>query len=163
MDDETGGEKRARVPTVADLARIARSLNEEGVRYAVIGGFAIIHHGLARATNDIDLLVDPSPENVDRVRRALAVLEDRAALDVRPDDVAHYNVVRIADEIVVDLIGSAAGVTFGDLEDSIEHGEIEGVRVPYPAPAALLRTKQTVRDKDVVDRQFLEALLRGEI
>lgn len=79
-----------------------------------------------------------------------------------PDDIAHYDVVRIADEVVVDLIGSAAGVTFGDLEGSIEHSEIQGVSVPYPTPAALLRTKQTVRDKDVAYRQFLEALLRGE-
>ncbi len=162
MDDESGGAQRARVPTSEDLARIARSLNDHGVRYAVIGGFAIIHHGFARATNDIDLLVDPSPENVERIRQALAVLEDRAALDVRPTDIAEYNVVRIADEIVVDLIGSAAGVTLADIAAEMEHSEVDGVPVPYPSPAALLRTKQTVRDKDVQDRDFLEALLREE-
>jgi hypothetical protein len=159
VDDKPGGEKRARVPTDADLARIARSLNDHQARYAVVGGFAVIHHGLARATNDIDLLIDPSPDNVERVRQALAILEDHASLELRTTDIAEYNVVRVADEIVVDLIGAAAGVTLDELEGAIEHGEVDGVPIPYPTAAALLRTKQTVRDKDVGDRLFLESLL----
>lgn len=122
-----------------------------------------VHYGFARATNDIALLVDASPDNIERVRGALSCLEDQAVLEVRPTDVAEYNVVRIADEIVVDLIGSAAGVTFAELENSLEFGEVDGVSVPYPTPEQLLRTKQTVREKDVVDRQFLEALLRGDV
>ncbi|HEY3235255.1 MAG TPA: nucleotidyl transferase AbiEii/AbiGii toxin family protein [Polyangiaceae bacterium] len=162
MDDESGSAKRARIPTNADLARIARSLNQHGVKYAVIGGFAVIHHGFVRATNDIDLLVDASPENVERLRAALSILEDQAALDLDPNDVAKYNVVRVADEVVVDVIGSAAGVRLAELV-SIEYAEIDGVSVPYPSPADLLRTKQTVRDRDALDRQFLEALLRGEM
>jgi hypothetical protein len=163
VDDESGSAKRARIPTDADVARIARSLNEHGVKYAVVGGFAVIHYGYARATNDIDLLVDPSVENVQRLRSALSILEDRAVLDVGPNDIAEYNVVRVADEVVVDLMASAAGVTLAELGSSIEYGEIHGVLIPYPSPGALLRTKQTVREKDAMDRRFLEALIRGEI
>jgi len=60
-----------RTPTTEDLRRIARSLTEHQVRYAVVGGFAMAYHGLARPTEDIDLLIDPDPANVGRVRQAL--------------------------------------------------------------------------------------------
>jgi len=159
VDDEGGGPLSARPPTQKDLARIARALNEKGARYVVIGGFAMLHHGFARATMDIDLLVDPTPANVDLVREALCVLEDRAALDIKPGDVAEYNVVRIADEIVVDLLAAACSVALADVADEIETGEVEGVPVPYLSPKALLLTKQTLRDKDRLDRLFLEGLL----
>jgi hypothetical protein len=161
MVDEPDDPPSARAPTPSDLARIARRLNDLGARYAVVGGFAMAHHGLVRPTMDLDLLVDPKPANVKLVCEALAILEDRAALAMDATDVQNYSVVRVADEIVVDLMASAAGITLDDLE--VEYGEIDGVRIPYPTPAALLRTKQTVRDKDVPDRNYLEALLRGGI
>jgi hypothetical protein len=157
-----GGEKRARVPTEADLRRIAARLNDLGARYAVIGGFAMIHHGFARATMDLDLLVDARPENVERIRQGLSILEDQAVLELAPDELEKYAVVRVADEIVVDLLSSACGVTYDDLRDEIEWAELGGIDVPYASPAALLRTKQTVRDKDVLDRLFLEKLLAEE-
>ena len=50
MDDKGGRPLSARPPTRQDLARIARALNEAGAKYAVIGGFAMLHHGFARAT-----------------------------------------------------------------------------------------------------------------
>jgi len=100
---------------------------------------------------------------VERLRTALSILEDRAVLEVRPTDVAEYNVVRVADEVVIDLMASAAGVTLAELAPDVEYGEIEGVSIPYPSPAALLRTKQTMREKDAADCRFLEALLRGEL
>lgn len=68
----------------------------------LIGGFAVILHGFVRATKDIDLLVDASPENVQRLKRAMAVLPDNAIALISDDEVDKYKVVRIADEIVVD-------------------------------------------------------------
>jgi hypothetical protein len=159
--DGTENPPSARAPTPADLARIADRLNALGARYAIVGGFAMAHHRLVRPTMDIDLLVDAAPDNVARVCEALSILEDRAALEMDPLDVGKYTVVRVADEIVVDVMASAAGVTLAELE--IEYGEIDGVRIPYPTPAALLRTKHTVRDKDVPDRVYLEALVRGQV
>lgn len=160
MDGGTVGEEGPRTPTPADLARIARSLNEFGARYAVIGGFAMQHYGLARPTQDIDLLVDPDAANVERVRQALCVLADRAALEVAPEDVAAYSVVRVADEVVVDLLASACGVRYADIAERLEFGHTAGTTIPYAAPEDLLRTKDTIRPKDAVDRDFLERLIR---
>jgi predicted nucleotidyltransferase len=82
----------ARAPEPRDLARIARALNDAGARYVLIGGFAVIAHGGDRFTKDIDLLVDDSPENVARLRQALAVLPDNAVADVADDDLRTHTV-----------------------------------------------------------------------
>jgi hypothetical protein len=48
----------SRAPELEDLLSLCQALNAEGVRYVLIGGFAVILHGFVRATKDIDLLVD---------------------------------------------------------------------------------------------------------
>ena len=160
MDGGPDREEGPRTPTPADLELIARNLNERGARYAVIGGFALQFYGFSRPTQDIDLLVDPSPQNVRKVTEALAVLSDHASLEVGPDDLNQYSVVRVADEIVVDLLGSACGVTFEDVSGRLEFASGPGTRIPYASPADLLRMKDTVRPKDHMDREFLTRLLR---
>jgi len=162
LADKGSGPLLSRAPTESDLVRIARSLNAEGVSYAVIGGFAMIHYGYVRATMDIDLLVRPEPENIERIRRALSILEDKAVLDVRPDDVKQYNVVRVADEVVIDLLAQACEVTLTDVAAEIEMEVVHGVAIPFLSPKALLMTKQTPRDKDALDRLFLQELLAND-
>ncbi len=158
MDDETN-HLHARTPRPEDLVRICRSLNEHGARYFLIGGFAVIAHGLERPTKDIDLLVDDSPENISRVKEALGVLEDNAAAEMADDEVKKYSIVRVADEIVVDLLGRACGVTYADAERDAGMYELDGVRIPLVSPRTLIRTKQTGRPSDAADREFLEGVL----
>jgi hypothetical protein len=62
----------SRAPELGDLLSLCKALNAEGVRYALIGGFAVILHGFVRATKDVDLLIDASVENVRRLKRAMA-------------------------------------------------------------------------------------------
>lgn len=69
----------------------------------------MIAHGGRRTTRDIDLLVDDSPGNIARVKQGLRVLPDNAAADVDDMDVQRHVVVRVADEIVVDLMAAPAG------------------------------------------------------
>jgi Nucleotidyl transferase of unknown function (DUF2204) len=152
----------ARAPRVADLARICRALNAAGARYLLIGGFAVIAHGAGRTTLDIDLLVDDSPENVARVTEALGVLEDHAARDVRPDDVKNYVVVRVADEVVVDIMGRAGGLNYADAIVDAETFQIQGVDVPIASKRTLIRMKNTVRPSDRADREYLQARLDEE-
>ena len=161
MDDEND-RRVAREPEVGDLVKICRSLNENGARYALIGGFALIAHGGARTTKDIDLLVDPSPENIARTKRALAVLEDNAAAELADDDVARYAVCRVADEVIVDLLARACSVTYEQAQADMEWIELEGVRIPVVSKRTLLATKETVRPQDAADRQLLEWLIHAE-
>ena len=152
----------ARAPQIADLARICHALNEAGARYVLIGGFAVIAHGASRTTQALDLLIDDSPDNVARVTQALGILADNAARDVAPDDVHRYTVVRVADEIVVDLLGRACGVTYADAIPDAERMDIGGVLVPVASKRTLMLTKDTARPTDRADREYLQALLHEE-
>lgn len=158
MDDSHDG-PYAREPQLEDLARIARALNDQGARYVLIGGFAVIAHGGARTTKDIDLLIESTPDNVSRVRRALQVLEDKAVNDVADEDVARYSVVRVADEIVVDLMASACGVDYAEAHRDAVAITFETVPIQVASPATLIRTKNTMRPSDAADRLFLQALI----
>lgn len=158
MDDPHDG-TYAREPQLEDLARLGRSLNAHHVRYVLIGGFAVIAHGGARTTKDVDLLIDAEPENVARVRQALLVLEDHAANDVADGDVARYSVVRVADEIVVDLMALACGVDYAEASRDAVTLLFGDVPMPVASPQTLMRTKNTVRPSDAADRQFLQALI----
>lgn len=158
MDDPHDG-AYSREPQLEDLARLGRSLNDHDVRYVLIGGFAVIAHGGARTTKDVDLLIDPEPENVARVRAALQVLEDRAVNDVADGDVARYSVVRVADEIVVDLMAKACDVDYAEACRDAVTVLFADVPIPVASPRTLMRTKNTVRPADAADRQFLQALI----
>ena len=160
MDDPEHG-PHAREPQVEDVARICDALNRAGAQYLLIGGFAVIAHGGARTTKDIDLLVDPSPENIARIRKALSILEDNAAAEIADDEVARYAVVRVADEVVIDLMARACGIDYREASLDAEATTIQGVTVPVASPETLLRTKNTVRPSDALDRAFLEAVIAG--
>ena len=151
----------ARAPDPDDLVRICRALNDAGARYVLIGGFALVAHGAGRFTKDIDLLIDDAPENVSRVKHALSVLSDNAAADVADTDVRDHVVVRVADEVVVDLMGKACGLTYADAVADVERREFGGTTIPVASPATLIKTKNTDRPQDAIDREFLEAVLRG--
>jgi hypothetical protein len=147
-----------RPPTLDDIRRICQALDATGARYLLIGGFAVILHGGERTTKDIDLLVDPAPDNIARLKSALAVLEDNAAAEIVPDDLERYTVVRVADEVMVDLLGAACGVTWAEAQVSARRIDLDGTPVLFADKRTLIRTKQTLRPSDAADRAWLEAL-----
>jgi hypothetical protein len=156
------GEDReySRQPRPEDLVKICKALNGEGARYVLIGGFAVIARGLERPTKDIVLLVDSAPENIERIKRALAILPDNAVREVQADEVERYDVIRIADEVVVDLMTKACGVTWQEADRDSEILELDGTEIPIAGLETLIRTKQTARPHDAADREFLERLRR---
>ena len=151
-----------RPPEQIDLVRLCRELNQRHARYLIIGGMAINQLGLIRATEDIDLLIEPSRENQERVRTALEILPDKAVRELLPDDLDNYFVVRVADEIVVDLMLKACGVSYEEAAAEIVFRQLGDVTVPFASAKLMLRLKQTHREKDEVDRQFLEQKLREQ-
>ena len=160
MDDQSNRRDYSRNPTVDDLIKLCKSLNNANVQYVVIGGFAVAHHGFLRTTGDIDLLIDSSPENVEKIRKALVYLPDKAVLEVKPTDVQSYTVVRVADEIVIDLLEKACGVTYHQIREDLDPAMIQGVKIPFIGLRSLVLTKQSLRPQDVQDRAFLEEKIR---
>ncbi len=163
MDDESnrragdsGSELEPRLPEEADLVLICRRLNELGAKYLVVGGFAIIYGGYPRTTTDIDLVLATDLENEALVYRALEVLPDKAVLELKPGEVAQYIVVRVADEVVVDLMRSASGIEYAEAAREIIIREVQGVPIPFASPRLLWRMKaHTHREKDAGDLVFL--------
>ncbi|MDA8824239.1 hypothetical protein N9N41_07055, partial [Opitutales bacterium] len=152
-------ELTSRDPDQGDLLKICKSLNEHGAKYLVIGGMAMVLHGFNRGTEDIDLLVDKASSNIAILKQALSILPDNAIRDVLDSDVEKYEVVRVADEVVVDLMGSACGINFKSAENQIEWHEIDGVEIPFASAELMLKTKQTLREKDEIDRLYLKRIL----
>ncbi len=123
---------------------------------------AVVQQGFLRATEDIDLLLDGAPENVTRVRRALEILPDRAIREMGTNDLERYTVVRVVDEIVVDLMLRACGIGYEEARDETEWIPLDGVPIPFASARLLLRMKQSDREKDALDRRFLEQKLADQ-
>jgi Nucleotidyl transferase of unknown function (DUF2204) len=162
MDDAPDrGESRA--PRLEDLLELCKALNREGARYVLIGGFAVILHGFVRATKDVDFLIDASESNVQAVKRAMATLPDNAAALLADDEILKYQVVRVADEIVVDLLGAACGIAYFEaLAAGFDHFNIQGVEIPVASKELLIRMKATIRESDAVDVRFLRLRIEEE-
>jgi predicted nucleotidyltransferase len=151
----------ARDATSDDLRRVIRALNEAGAEYLLIGGYALAAWGHQRATRDIDILVRPTRDTGERVKRALLVLPDRAAADLDPAWFEESDTIRVADEIVVDVMFNACGETYESLkvfERTLDLGD--GTVVRTVDLEGLLKTKQTTRNKNDDDRIFIETALR---
>ena len=95
-------------------------------------------------------------ENQSRVKRALEVLPDKAILELGNDDFRDYIVIRVSDEILVDIMTAACGVEFDEASSEIEWATFEAVAIPFATAELLLRLKQTLRENDVADRIFLQ-------
>jgi len=155
-DDTTQPGLASREPTVEDLRNLCRELNQRGARYVVIGGFAIRAAGYARQTMDVDLLVADDADNEARVFDALATLPDAAVRELEPGELQKYTVIRVADEIVVDLMRVAGGIDYAEAAKEVVVIDVDGVPIPFASPRLLWRLKiVTGREKDAGDLVFL--------
>lgn len=153
-----------RPATWDDVKTLARYLTEAGVAYALVGGYAIAAHGFNRFSEDIDILVDPSPDNSRRWILALARLPDAAAAelaaegDVFADDRRYA--IRINDEFTIDVMPSIAGFTWEEMKPHITTTMIDDVTIRLLDLPGLLKTKQGVRPKDQMDAAVIAAALK---
>ena len=164
MDDEiyrskeivTNEDEESRQPTVEDLLALCREMNRQGAKYIIVGGFAIRGAGYLRETGDLDVIIETSVENEARIFRSLEILPDKAVLQLEPGEVSQYTVVRVADEIVVDLMQSASGIDYDEAIKDVVIRTVQNVPIPFASPKLLWRMKKnTHREKDRADLVFL--------
>ena len=162
MDDENAGAQRpgqdleCRPPIQGDVVALCRELNRHGARYVVVGGFAILAAGYPRMTADVDLIVAADVENERNLFAALSTLPDNAARELQPGELQRYNVIRVADEFLVDLMVSAGGIDYAEAARDVVIHELDGVPIPFASPRLLWRMKAvTHRAKDEPDLVFL--------
>ena len=144
-----------------EIIRVLQAFAAAKLEYVLIGAAAMGFHGVVRATEDIDLFIRPTPENIERLRQAFrdAYAGDPYIEDIRTEDLlGEYPAVRYyppAGDLYFDVLtrlGTAA--SFETVEAEIK--EIEGTQVTVATPRALYRLKKdTVRP---LDRQDAAAL-----
>lgn len=133
-----------------------------GVRFVVVGAHALAVHGVSRATVDLDVLVEPEPENADRV--ILALRQFGAPLAAhrisrsdfeRPDTIYQLGLPPNR----IDVITSIDGVSFEQAWAGHVESNVDGLSVPFLGRTELLTNKRTTgRTKDLADVEALEAV-----
>ena len=115
-----------------DFREFIQSLNDNGVRYLVVGGYAVAFHGHPRYTKDIDFWVWLDDENSHNIIRALDQL-GFGSLDLTAEDFTE------PDQIIqlgfppnrIDLITTLEGVSFPECYSSRIVTTIEGIAVDF--------------------------------
>ncbi len=141
------------------LVRLSRA----GVDYLVAGGVAVCLNGYVRTTQDIDLLVEASPENLRRLLDCLAEFGQGFSRELSPDDFPlEEGAVRIVEDFTVDVFTLMRSRTFADFSATARKLEVDGAAICYLAPQALIELKSAShREKDQLDVAALRQLLAG--
>ncbi len=144
-------------PDFSDLlAEFARC----GVRFAVVGGYAVAHHGRPRATKDLDILVSGRADNLDRAATALAAFGAPGAVvdgvrRLEPSEIAYFGVPPLR----IDIMRRADGIDSEEAiasADCVQHGDIW---IPVIGLELLIANKRAAgRPQDLADVAFLERL-----
>jgi predicted nucleotidyltransferase len=152
-------DKDLRAATRNDLLLVLKLLNESGVEYMLVGGYALLAHGYMRATTDIDVLVPGNLDSGRKVIRALMALPNQAAKGMEPEWFTEGGTIRVGDEFMVDVMTNANGHTYEELLNHVETIDLDGTPVRTLDLEGLLLTKQTMRAKDAGDRLAIERAL----
>ena len=141
------------------LIRVCTLLNAAGAEYLVVGAWALILNNVVRATEDVDILIAAHRANYERVIRALSQLEDGSASELTPQDFEENVVIKVADEVEVDVSTQAWTMTYAEAFPNALAVEVDGVSIPYLSLPDLIRSKETYRDQDKADIERLRRLL----
>ncbi|MEN9509389.1 MAG: hypothetical protein RLZZ621_1952 [Gemmatimonadota bacterium] len=142
------------------VARVCALLNEHEANYVVVGGSAMQLWGSSRATRDVDIMIEPTRENAERVLAALCELPFRVAEDLLPDDLLRRAVTMIGDTPNVDVLTQAWNLKWPQATRDVAVFDVEGVPVPTVSIDALIVSKQTGRLQDQADIDALEEIRR---
>lgn len=155
---------------------VFEALNREGVRYVVVGGMAVVLHGYARLTADLDLAVDLDPTEAAKAVGTLTGLGLRPTVPVEPADFADPRVRAswVADKGMkvfslrdpenplraVDMFVENP-VDFGQLWEHSESMDLAGSAVRVASLPDLIAMKRLAgRPQDLEDVEALEEILR---
>ncbi len=150
----------AKVNLSPNFRKLLESLNSEGVRYLLVGGYAVIYYGYRRATDDIDIWIAIDPANSYKVSRALQAFAGFAPASVKPSMFQKKGKVYIfgREPARVDILTSPSGLDFEESYARRNTVTWDGIEVPLIDFEDLKRNKAASgRAKDVADIQNLPA------
>ena len=140
--------------------KVLSALEREGVEYVIFGAVALNLQGLARATEDLDIFVAPTEENIRRLRAALtSVFDDPHIEEITAEDLlGDYPAVQYVPPegvFYIDIL-TRLGEAFRFEDLTSERIDFDGLEVPVVTAATLYRMKKgTVRPRDQGDAERL--------
>lgn len=143
-----------------DWQELIGLLSSNGVRFLVVGAHALAANGRPRATQDIDILVEPTVANARRVGKALAAFGFiRLSADWRefakPDRMATLG----APPLRIDIMTSITGVSFRDAWKGRLQARVGATELSFLGVAELRRNKlASARPKDLADLALLDEI-----
>jgi predicted nucleotidyltransferase len=152
------------VASRSKVATVCAALNEAGAQFVLAGAQAGILRGHVRATRDIDLLIEPTEANAQRVLDALSSIGFILVRDLDAREVATSHVTVIGDLWNVDLFTRAWNVRYEEAAADATVVVVDGVPIPTMSIRHLIESKRTGRLQDAADIEELERILelRGE-
>lgn len=141
-----------------DFEELLRLLEEHGIEYMIVGGYAVAYHGYPRFTKDIDLFFRLTRENALRLRQALVAFgfrEEALPLDafMTAGSVLTFGTVPTR----VDLMNEIDGVTYDEARPNVVRGKYGDVEVTFIGRDDLVKNKKsTPRAKDKGDVEELQ-------
>jgi len=129
---------------IDQFLKVLESFNSQKVDYVLIGGFAVIIYGLARLTQDIDIVIKMNEENILKLKEALfSVFKDNEIKEIRFDELKNYAVVRYGtpDGFYIDIMARVGEIANYETIDS-EIIEYEGVKINIATAKALYELKK---------------------
>jgi hypothetical protein len=137
-----------------DFKEFFRSLNSRGVEYLLIGGYAVGYHGYPRPTGDLDIWINTTPENAERVVSALGDFGFNCPIEVLLEE---NQVVRMGEQpFRLEILTSIDGVSFSDCYAQRVSGVLDGVEVTLISLTKLKDNKRASgRFKDKMDLENL--------
>lgn len=139
------------------LQDVFRCFQKHKVRYLVIGGVASVLHGVPRATFDLDILIEATPDNAKRLLDALLDAQLATALLTTPEDLLAYEITVLEDKVRIDVQTSSPGVNFQDAWQRCETMNYHGQEFYVLSKDDLISSKRAAgREIDLQDVQLLE-------
>ena len=146
----------------ADYKEMLQCLSDASVEFMLVGAYALAAHGYPRSTMDIDIWVRASPENAQKVLRALSCF-GAPQLNLQLEDLLRDDTVfqiGVAPRRI-DLLTGLSGLEFSEVYERAVRVGIEGLQVYLPTIEDLIVNKQaTGRAQDLADLEVLQKLLK---
>ena len=140
------------------LKNVFASLNAHDVRYVVIGGIAAVLYGVPRATFDLDLLIQATPENAAKLLDALYEAEISSAALVSPEEILSNDITVFKDRIRIDVQTHTPGLHFDIAWERKTTMTYQGQRFYVVSLDDLVASKIAAgRPKDLEDVQALQS------
>jgi hypothetical protein len=136
---------------------VFKSFQEHGVKYVVIGGMAVIAHGVPRSTFDLDILIEATPGNAHRLLEALRSCGFVTADLTTPDRLLRHDITIFEDRLPIDVQIRTPGLRFETAWKNRERVDFRGQVVNVACRRDMIRSKRA--SGRAIDREDVKALL----